>query len=169
MKKDITFSVDSDFYEKFRIATDLAKDDENTAIEKCMRWYVSKNFGEIADYYSEAEKSKTNSTDRSDNYGMANWKIPRWGMNPGQYNHKIMRAYFHLEKKNGEVLLHNLKLLCSDSTHPETYVPTFNSNYAQMKFDGPRSHGKVFEEQGDRIVIWNEVKETLMKYKHLFI
>ena len=29
-------------------------------------------------------------------------------------------------------------------------------------------HGKVFEDDGDRVWIWDKVEETLMKYKNSF-
>lgn len=31
------------------------------------------------------------------------------------------------------------------------YGLTFRNNYAQMKIDGPKSHGKVFEDDGERV------------------
>ena len=37
-----------------------------------------------------------------------------------------------------------------------------------MKIDGPKSHGKVFEDDGDHVWIWDEVEETLMNYKNSF-
>ena len=32
-------------------------------------------------------------------------------------------------------------------------MPTFRNNYAQMKIDGPKSHGKDFKDDGDRVRI----------------
>lgn len=37
-----------------------------------------------------------------------------------------------------------------------------------MKLDGPKSHGKVFEDDGNRVWIWSEVEETLFQYKASF-
>ena len=45
-----------------------------------------------------------------------------------------------------------MERLCSDKEHPELYVPTFKNNYSQMKIDGPKSHGKVFEDDGERVL-----------------
>ena len=44
-----------------------------------------------------------------------------------------------------------MKKLRSDKDHPELYVPTFKNNYLQMKIDGPKSHGKIFEDDGVRV------------------
>ena len=48
-------------------------------------------------------------------------------------------------------------------------MPTFKNNYAQMKIDGPQSHGKVFEDDGERVWIWKEVEDVLRKYKDSFL
>ena len=47
-------------------------------------------------------------------------------------------------------------------------MPTFRNNYSQMKIDGPKSHGKVFEDDGENVWIWHEIEEVLMKYKSNF-
>ena len=61
-----------------------------------------------------------------------------------------------------------MERLCSDKEHPELYVPTFRNNYSQMKLDGPKSLGKVFEDDGNRVWIWSEVEDTLLQYKASF-
>ena len=49
----------------------------------------------------------------------------------------------------GEATLNMMERLCSDKERPDLYVPTFKNNYSQMKLDGPKSHGKVFEDDGE--------------------
>jgi len=51
---------------------------------------------------------------------------------------------------------------------PELYVPTFKNNYYQMKIDGAKTYGKVFEDDGDMVNIWQEVYEVLQEYKKFF-
>ena len=46
-------------------------------------------------------------------------------------------------------------------------MPTFKNNYSQMKSDGPKSHGKVFED-GETVTIWHEVEDIIMEYKSSF-
>ena len=62
-----------------------------------------------------------------------------------------------------------MEKLCSDKERSELYVYTFRNNYAQMKIDGPKSHGKVFEDDGDRVWIWKEVEEVLRSHKNSFL
>lgn len=51
---------------------------------------------------------------------------------------------------------------------PELYVPTFRNNYYQMKIDGAKTYGKVFEDDGTIVRIWSEVEGILMEYKCYF-
>lgn len=102
-------------------------------------------------------------------WGKAINRIPRWARNPQQNNHKILRAFFELKQEIGNVTLDALRRRCSDpNEHPNTYVPHFDNNYAQMKFDNGNSHGKVFEEHDGYITIWDRISDTLQKYRDFF-
>jgi len=96
-------------------------------------------------------------------------RIPRWAQRPGQYNHKIIRAFFLLEK-NGQVEIENLKHRCADrQLYPDTFVPRFNGNFASMKTDGGNAHGKVFVEKDGMVMIWEPIKNILLAHKASFI
>ncbi len=102
-------------------------------------------------------------------FGKAINRIPRWARNPQQNNHKILRAFFELKQEIGNVTLDALRRRCSDpSGHPNTYVPHFDNNYSQMKFDNGNSHGKVFEEHDGYITIWDRISDTLQRYRDYF-
>lgn len=106
----------------------------------------------------------------SRSWGKAINRIPRWARNPQQNNHKILRAYFELQRELGKVTLDALRGRCSDpSGHPRTFVPHFDNNFAQMKFDNGNSHGKVFEERDGYVTIWDHISETLMRYRDYFL
>ena len=126
------------------------------------------NFIRITSYNVCYTKLLRSDSADKDFYGKAIQRIPMWALKPSQYNHKIIKAYFMAEHIAGEATLLMMERLCSDKERPDLYVPTFKNNYSQMKLDGPKSHGKVFEDDGDRVWIWDEVEETLMKYKNSF-
>ena len=168
MHKNITINIDEDVYEKFTIALTLNKDEHDKVVEHFMKLYITKSFGNASQQYNPNVKPEKFTEEAISHNGKANRRIPTWAIKPEQYNHKIIRAYFQAEKTNGRVTLSALEELCSDKSHPEKYVPTFRSNYAQMKLDGPKSHGKVFEDDGEMVNIWCEVKDTLMRYKYYF-
>lgn len=51
MEKKISFTVDSDIYEKFCLALNLTNESEDAAIETCMRWYIAKSFEKASQEY----------------------------------------------------------------------------------------------------------------------
>lgn len=146
----------------------LTKDTENVAIETCMRWYIAKTFEKASQVYNPKTVARQNEDTNKDFYGKAIQRIPIWAVKPNQYNHKIIRAYFKAVAATGRATIDMMERLCSDENNLELYVPTFKNNYSQMKLDGPKSHGKVFEDDGDSVWIWSEVEEVLMKYKTNF-
>lgn len=52
MEKKISFTVDSDIYEKFCLALNLTNESEDAAIETCMRWYIAKSFEKASQEYN---------------------------------------------------------------------------------------------------------------------
>jgi len=166
--RNITFVINEDTYEKFSIAMNLTKDSENDAIEKCMKWYIAKVFEKASQEYNPKALEKKVADASNDYYGKANQRIPIWALKPNQYNHKIIRAYFMAVEIAGQATITMMESLCSDKEHPELYIPTFKNNYSQMKLDGPKSHGKVFEDDGENVWLWSEIEDTLLKYKSSF-
>lgn len=84
------------------------------------------------------------------------------------HNQRIDSLCFMAIDIEGEATLLLMERLCSDKERPNLFVPTFRNNYSQMKLDGPKSHGKVFEDDRDRVWIWDEVEKILLKYKSSF-
>ena len=103
-------------------------------------------------------------------WGKAIHRIPLWAKKPQQNNHKILKAFLELQQEIGKVTIDALRKRCSDPTgHPETYVPHFDNNYAQMKFDNGNSHGKVFEESNGFVTVWDHISDTLLRYRDYFL
>lgn len=168
MDKKVSFEVDSDIYEKFCMALSLNTEDKNLAIQNCMKLYIANAFEKASQIYHTKSNTRQPINSDKDFSGKANSRIPVWALKPEQYNHKIIKAYFTALAIADEATIDMMENLCSDKEHPELYVPTFKSNYAQMKIDGAKSHGKVFEDNGEQVWIWNEVEDTLLKYKSSF-
>lgn len=168
MKKKVDFSVDVDIYDKFRLALNLTNDIENEALEICMKWYIARTFEKVSQEYNPKVFAKKTADESNDYFGKAMQRIPFWALKPNQYNHKIIRAYFKAVDILGQASISMMERLCSDNENQELFVPTFKNNYSQMKIDGPKSHGKVFEDDGENVWIWSEVEEALMKYKNSF-
>lgn len=166
MKKKLSILIEEDIYDKFYMALSLTKQEENRAAEECMKWYIAKTFEKISREY-QPEK-KRDSAEKGNFYGKAMKRIPVWAKRPEQYCHKIIRGFFLCEEKQGAVYVNDLEELCSREELPELFVPMFRNNYSQMKIDGVKTYGKVFEDDGKVVHIWNEVEEILREYKDDF-
>ncbi len=161
--------INEDVIEKFSLALSLNKEEANEVIENYMMQYISSSFSKASQAYKTPPTTKSTIGTMNADTGKANSRIPRWAKRPEQYNHKIVRAYFQVENELGHVPLDELQKRCSnESIYPITYVRDFHGNFSQMKFDGPKSHGKVFDVENGIVVIWDYIKETLMDYKEYF-
>jgi len=109
-------------------------------------------------------------TDTAYGDGKAIDRIPKWATNPSQNNHKIIKAYFQLLNEYGRVNRPALEDRCqSEQAHPDVYVRDFKGNFASMKTDKGKSHGKVFLDDGYNITIWGDVLDVLEKHRSLFL
>lgn len=167
MKVPFTCTITSDLDEKFKIALQLNRENVDDVLEKMIMQYISTSFSRASHAYNPVLKCLDNAINVDT--GKANNRIPKWALKPHQNNHKIIRAYFKLERKMGVVTFDYLEKMCNDEKeYPDIYVRDFRGNFAQMKIDAPKSHGKVFEVNDGVITIWPKVKETLMEHKKYF-
>lgn len=165
MDIEVKITIDKDIYDIFQIVLKRHNHNEKEIIENYLISYLSHQMAKDQNRDLMLSKKVAYSEDYQ---GKANDKIPVWAHKPSQYNHKIIKAYFKLLNQSNEVTLYNMELLCSDKSTPELYVPTFRTNYASMKYDGEKSHGRVFEDDGKYVKIWSGVEKTLLKYKSFF-
>lgn len=113
----------------------------------------------------QQQKQQTQKITYSDNdMGRANRKIPKWALNPGAANHEIMKAYFKAEAIVGDGnVTRQMMISLYNCAKP------FMSNFAAMKTDAGKAHGKVFEERDGKVFLWDYTKETALKYKNEFL
>lgn len=169
MNTNVTFHIDDSLLMRFQMALQLNNDTADQVIESLLRGYVVRSFSQAAATYNNPISHVATQVNDS-NYAKAINRIPKWARKPQQINHRIIRAYLQLAEL-GPVTYDQLAQQCNNSTeHPDVYVPTFNSNFAQMKFDGDKSHGKVFEvDSNGQVTIWAEVESCLLAHKDSFM
>ncbi|WP_037319742.1 hypothetical protein [Salegentibacter sp. Hel_I_6] len=83
-------------------------------------------------------------------------RVPKWFKNTHQINSQILIAYMDLLGDKKSVPIYKLEAACRS-------IKTFQNNYNQMKSFGERNHAKVFEEAGERITIWEPVRDFVKK------
>lgn len=175
MKKQITLEIDENILLRFNMALQLNNESSNDVCEAFMKRYFMESFSKEANAYTSTVGSTSAPQKQQVNegsfYGKALNKIAKWANRPTQINYKILRAFLQLSSELDLVDYDNLMLRCSDEdSHFDVYVSTFASNFAQMKFDGEKSHGKVFVVDENNIVsLWDYIEDEVMKYKDDFL
>ncbi len=91
-------------------------------------------------------------------------RIQAWANSPEQNNHKIIKAYLHLSRKNPYVKKTTLEMICSDKTRPQFFVEKFRVNFNSMKTDAGHAHGKVFFEDDGYVYIYPQAQAEINKY-----
>lgn len=104
---------------------------------------------------------------KEDQMYKARERIPRWANNPGNINYIIMWAYFKAADIDGEnrVTKEFMQNLCIQHGLSEKQ---FKSNFASMKTDSGNNHGKVFEEYGPYVCLWEPIKHIANEHKKYF-
>lgn len=168
METELKVNLDAALCKRFEMALQLNGESKENVVAALVKSYVVRVFAQEAAQYEDT--SPANLGQATDGlYGKALHRIPKWAKKTTQINHKIIRAYLQLAQ-NGVVTHGMLAEYCSNRNNVDVYVPTFHSNFAQMKFDGEKSHGKVFEvsEKGE-VTIWNHVASCIEEYKKYFL
>ena len=169
--KIINFEVNEELANIFETALNLTGENQDEVFEKSISNYVRNVFFEEKNEKPMQTKVTSPEQRNEKNEYKAKIRIPRWAFQKKQINHKIIKAFLKLEKENlGSVNILDLENLCLDQSKEETYVKTFNSNFASMKTDAGNSHGKVFEEDYRGFVsVWEPIKSVLDQYRSEFL
>ena len=92
-----------------------------------------------------------------------NRRLKLWARRQNQINSKILNAFLKL-KRSGLTTITDADL---KNELPEE--KSFDSNFAQMKIIAPNNHGKVFEQYGNNISIWDPVVGAVKEYENIVI
>ena len=169
MKKEIVFKIEEEVIERFELAVSIKKCDKDSVVEDFMKEMIVATFSDVAKQYS-AVNTTDKKVQKEGNTAKALNKIPLWAEKQTQIPYKIIRAFFQLEEEKEVVYFSELRQRCMDEkNHYDTYVSTFDSNFAQLKFDGEKSHGKVFEINENRVKLWDGVSDEIIARKEQFL
>lgn len=83
-------------------------------------------------------------------------RLPKWFKNKKQYNSRILYAYLQLYSTDKEYVLY------SDLEAAANIGHHFKGNFDQMKNFGTKNHGKIFEQDDEKIYLWNNVKSVVL-------
>lgn len=117
----------------------------------------------------ESSDNSNSSEQPNPYYKKALHKISGWAQSPWQQNHKLIKSYFkayHMFEEPPTKKM--LQQISGDASNQEFYVRDFVGTYNSLRADGVRTNGKVFEDDGERVQIWEEIKDELLKYEKYF-
>jgi thiol-disulfide isomerase/thioredoxin len=81
-------------------------------------------------------------------------RINGWFLNREQTNSKILYAFIKLYKQNNGIVTY-------EELEKEAAIKKFKGNFDQMKNFGEKNHGKIFEQTGNNIKLWEEVENII--------
>lgn len=85
-------------------------------------------------------------------------RLKLWSRRPTQINTRILTEYLRLHSQQEFVTEQQLRQKFNQNDN-------FDSNFTQMKIIADRNHGKIFSVDGDKLSIWEPVKELVMNFK----
>ena len=88
-------------------------------------------------------------------------RLKLWAKRPNQINSKILNAFLKLERSGVSVITER------DLRAEVPEVKSFESNFAQMKIIAERNHGKLFEQYGERITLWQPIVSEVRNYERV--
>ena len=86
-------------------------------------------------------------------------RIKGWAKKQDQINSKILTSFLELKRENFD------KPITEAMLKERSSIETFDKNFPQMKTIAPNNHGKVFEQNGENITIWQPVILYVEEYE----
>lgn len=88
-------------------------------------------------------------------------RLRLWAKRQYQINSRILNAFLKLQSSGQTTITENdIKRELPDES-------SFESNFAQMKNFGEKNHGKVFDQYGENIAIWEPVLSDVREYERV--
>jgi hypothetical protein len=88
-------------------------------------------------------------------------RLRLWAKRHNQINHKILVAFLRLRNTGQETITE------SDLRKSLDDADTFDTNFVQMKNISEKNHGKIFEQLGERVVIWPPVEKYVIEFEEM--
>ena len=88
-------------------------------------------------------------------------RLKLWAKRPNQINSKILNAFLRLERSGVSVITEK------DLKGKVPEIKSFESNFSQMKIIAEKNHGKLFEQYGERITLWQPSASEVRNYEKM--
>jgi hypothetical protein len=88
-------------------------------------------------------------------------RLKLWAKRPHQINSKILTAFLRLERSGASVIKE------SDLRNALPEESSFESNFTQMRIVAEKNYGKVFEQYGEKVTLWEPVISDIRKFERI--
>ena len=110
---------------------------------------------------NNSQHEKKYSTEESKEVEKVRRKLNLWAKNPVHKNSRILNYFIKLERSGMPVITESeLKSGLPD-------LITFKNNFNQMKYISKKNHGKIFDQYGDRVMLWEPIIPYIREYEEL--
>jgi hypothetical protein len=114
--------------------------------------------------YKRTTSSKSSGTSDAEEINKVKRRLKLWAYRPDQINSRILTAYLTLERQGVSPITEND---LTNAVGGQLSISSFSSNLLQMRISAERNHGKVFDQNGEKVTLWPPVESVIREYEKL--
>ena len=119
------------------------------------------SLAELRIAYEKTTSSKSSGVSNAEEINKVKRRLKLWAKRPHQINSQILKAYLKLERQGVSPITENA---LNNAVGGE---PSISSNLLQMRISAEKNHGKVFDQNGDKLTLWPPVVSAIREYEKL--
>ncbi len=159
----IKFNVNENTMKMFELALSISNENPDNVFEKLAKEYagsVLQNMQNDTVAYTQVQANQVVPQTKAEK------KIPLWARRTTQISHQIISAFFSCES-DGVANRNEMKNKFRERNDDKT-SDQFENNLNSMGTDKGNSHGHIFDFYGDEVVVTENAKTILYKYREMF-
>ena len=160
---EIKVSVNEDLYRRFAAACVLTGKDQQVVISEKIQEFVTATF--VSEIF-ELNVSVQGEAQINGAQSKVETRIPLWAKRPEQHNHRILQAFFAVER-DGMTTKERMKEFFLQNGYGTAWQ--FDNNFASMRTNEGNSHGYVFSCINDIVTLTEEASSVAYKYRDSFL
>lgn len=157
---EIKIAINEDLYRRFVAACVLTGEEQQQVISEKIQEFVT------ATFISEISELNASVQDEAQMQSKVETRIPLWAKRPEQHNHRILQAFFAVER-DGMTTKERMREFFLQNGYGTPWQ--FDNNFASMRTNEGNSHGNVFSCVNDIVTLTDEASSVAYKYRDSFL
>jgi hypothetical protein len=116
---------------------------------------------EIEPYLASPKSTNAPSVSESHEAKKVRRRLKLWSGRQSQINAKILNAFLKLRQAGASVITER------DIQKELPEESSFETNFTQMKIIAERNHGKIFDQHGEQVTIWEPIAADVREYERI--